>query len=299
MQSSPSEPGPRAGDPVDLAVFACARWWTGMEKQDLRAHDLHPDPEGLLCLAHDPETGGWQLGLEWQAPHDICQVVVRFTQATGAPPDLRVQYWRKNWPTPAPERRPGARRGWIGQDDPWHGEWTTVRASKQAVDATCTFTFDPVDLAEVHSVEQLEAAEDYRARYRRTLKIRLLCGGEAQPQIARCHAYSSSCWREGLVDVHLGLAQAGPTDWRGWAAVADGYLLSVEPLPSSAAEIVAEGNRWTCPPGTEGCGIRLRLLYAGCEHESTDRTIVSVHTQARSFSFLVTDLDRGPIYIPD
>jgi len=299
MQPSPRELRPRAGDPVDLAAFACVRWWTGMEKQDLQAHDLRADPEGVWRPARDPESGGWQIGLEWQAPRNVQQVVVRFTQRTGVPPDLRVQYWRKNWPTPAPERRPGARRGWIGQDDPWHGEWTTVRAEQQVEGEVCSFTFDPVDLAEVRSAEQLEAAEDYLARYRRTLKIRLLCGGEAQPQIARWHAYSSSCWREGLVDVHLGLGRAGAADWSGWAAVADGYLLSVEPLPSGTAEIAAEGNRWTCPPGTGTCSIRLRLLYAGCEHESTDRTIVTVRTQARSFSFLVTDLDRGPIYIPD
>jgi hypothetical protein len=299
MQPSPNGTFPRAGDPVDLAPFACVRWWTGTEKQDLRAHDLQPDRAGLLRPAHDRESGDWQIGLEWQVPHDVRQVVVRFTQRTGLPPDLRVQYWRKNWPTPAPERRPGARRGWIGQDDPWHGEWTTVRAEQQVAGETCTFTFDPIDLAEIRAAEQLEAAEHYLARFRRTLKLRLLCGGEAQPQVAGLHAYSASCWQEGLVDVHLGLGQAGAADWSGWATATDGYLLSVEPLPSGTAEIVTEGNRWTCPTDNETCEVRLRLLYASCEHESTDRTIVTVYTQARSFSFLVADLDRGPICVPD
>ena len=299
MRSGSSETSPRAGDPVDLAPLARVRWWTGTEKQDLQAHDLQPDPDGLLCPARHPESGEWHVGLEWQAPRDVRQVVVRLTGATGVPPDLRVQYWRRNWPTPAPERRPGARRGWIGQDDPWHGEWTTVRAERRIEGDACTFTFDPVDLAEVRSVEQLEAAEHYLARFRRTLKIRLLCGGEMQPQIAGLHAYSCSLWREGLVDVHLGLGQAEAADWSGWATATNGHLLAIEPLPSGAAGVVTEGNSWYYPAGTEPRGVRLRLLHAGCERESTDRTVVTVRTQAHSFSFLVADLDCGPIYIPD
>ena len=167
----------------------------------------------LCALLRDPETGEWHVGLEWQEPRDVRQVVVRYAGSSDVPPHLRVQYWHKNWPTPAPERRPGAGRGWIGRDDPWHGAWTTVRAEKEVDGNTCTFTFDPIDLPELGgremagAVAQLNEAEHYLARFRRTLKVRLVSGGGEQPVIAALHTYSGTRWREGWVDVRFGIGQ--------------------------------------------------------------------------------------------
>ncbi len=292
----------RLGDLVDLAEFALVRWWTGTEQHDLHVHELQPDADGLWRPGHDPETGEWHIGLEWPEPRDVRQVVVRYTGAV--PPDLRVQYWRKNWPTPAPERLPGARRGWIGRDDPWHGQWTTIRAEKVIDGDTCTFTFDPIDLHELggrgwEAVERLNNAEHHLARFRRTLKLRLVSGGEEQPLIAEWHTYSSSRWREGQVAVHFGVGQAPPADWSGRAEAFNGRILGVEPLDFEAGDQVETDSSWHCRVAAKVKGVRLRVLYTDADQASADRTIVTVRTQARSFSFLVADLDRGPIYIKD
>ena len=269
---------------VDLAEFARTRRWTGTERHDLRAYDAVPDADGLLRPVRDPESGAWHLGLEWDEPRDVRQVVVCFAGA--APPDVRVQYWQHVWPTPAPERRPGARRGWIGRDDPWHGRWVTARADTVVAGSTVTITFDPVDLPElrgVMSAAQLEAAEHYLARFRRTLKLRLVCGGDAQPVIAALHVYSGTRWREGDIDV-----QFSPAISNGKSQIANpkskivnGYILDTAPL------------------GPESAGVRLHVRYADCGPDSADRTIVTVDAGARSFSFQVADLARGPLYIKD
>ncbi|MEA3345133.1 MAG: hypothetical protein U9Q78_02630 [Chloroflexota bacterium] len=96
--------------PVDVAAFAALHWWQGTGRE-LEVHLIERDAEGLLHPHLDPQTGEWHLGLEWEEPRNVRQVVVRFAAAADIPNDLRVQYWRHNWPTPAPERWPGARRG--------------------------------------------------------------------------------------------------------------------------------------------------------------------------------------------
>jgi len=296
---------PRAGDLVDLSRFAQVRWWTGTERHDLYVHEIEPDADGLLRPACDPETGEWHVGLEWQEPRDVRQVVVGYAGLSDVPPHLRVQYWHKNWPTPAPERRPGAGRGWIGRDDPWHGAWTTVRAEKEVDGNTCTFTFDPIDLPELggremaSAVAQLNEAEHYLARFRRTLKIRLVSGGGEQPVIAALHTYSGTRWREGLVDVRFGAGQQVPADWSGYAEATNGYILEVKPLDFEVEDQVGADNHWRCQVMDQAKGVRLRILHTDCAPTSADCTVLTIRTQARSFSFLVADLDRGPIYIKD
>ena len=267
---------------VNLADFARTRWWTGTERHALHVHDIAPDTDGLLRPVHDPESGAWHLGLEWDAPRDVRQVIVRFAGDT--PPDLRVQYWQHSWPTPAPERRPGARRGWIGRDDPWHGRWVTVRAETVTADDIVTFTFDPVDMPElrgVMSASQLEEAEHYLAPFRRTLKLRLVCGGDAQPAIAELGVYSGTRWREGYVDVRFG------------QGMADG----ISKIHNLKSEIVNGHLLDVAPIGPES--VRLHLRYADCGPDSGDRTIVTLRNGTWGFSFLVADLDRGPLYIKD
>ena len=302
---------PRIGDRMDLAEYAVTRWWTGGERYDLKVHEIFPAPDGTLLPARDPATSLWQIGLEWENPRHVRQVVIRY--ADTVPPDVQVQYWRKNWPTIAPERLAGARRGWIGCDDPWHGQWVTARGEKIVAGDTCTITFDPIDLRELggrHAVEELNFAEHYRAAFRRTLKIRVVSAGETQPKVKELHAYSSSTWQEVTVDLWLGVDAAAPMDWSGHAEAFNGRVLAVEPLVLGADETVSAEGMWRCCADGAAKGLRLWLLCAhtGASNangavagdvNANDRTIITVHTAAHTFSFLVDDLAQGPIYIPD
>jgi len=263
--------------------------------QDLKTHRLVPDETSYLRPARDPDTTNWHLGLEWPEPRDVAQVVVQF--AGTVPPDLHVQYWRKNWPTPAPERWTGARRGWIGRDDPWHGEWTTVRAERVIAGGTCTFTFDPIDLAEIPNAEQLDAAEHYLARFRRTLKIRLVHGGSDPSIVTGLAVHSGARWMQREVEVLFGVGQLTDADWSGEATAANGYVQVAQLENASKAPRGTRG--WNLGPGSKRASIHLKVVYALARADAQDPTVVTLNTKARSFSFQVTDLDQGPIFIRD
>jgi len=298
--NSSSQVAPAADQPIDLAPLARPRWWTGTQRHDLHVHDLSITPDGLLQAAQDPTTGEWQIGLEWREPRDVRRVTVRFARPDAVPRDLRLQYWRHNWPNQAPERRPGARRGWIGRDDPWHGRWTTLLGEKLVEGSTCTFTCDPIDVAELgpEASGQLPEAQHYLARFRRSLKIRLVTREGEQPPIAALTVTSGSLWREGLVDVRFGATPSAAGDWSGAAAAYNGTILGVEPLDFQQGDAVLDQGRWQCHVQQQPKGVRLRVLYAE-GNSPGDRTVLTIRTQARTFSFLLNDLTHGPIYIPD
>jgi hypothetical protein len=284
---------PTPGEPVDLAPFAHVRQWIGTERHDLQVVELLLPPDGAWRPTRRPGMDACHIGLEWSEAQTVQQLVVRFAADQPVPPDLRAEYWRKNWPTPAPEQLPGARRGWIGRDDPWHGHWTVARGDRVIEGNVCTITFDPIDLAEINDRKQLEEAEDYLAPFRRTLKVRWAWSGRDAPVVQELHAYSAAVWQERAVDILF----AQDSDWSGRAEVAFGYLLGVEALELGASGVVAQDGSWRCNQPTGR--IRLHLLTTDAEPDGGSRTIVTVRTQSRSFSFLVSDLDGGPIYVKD
>lgn len=302
QDNTPPESDLQAGSMIDQARFAEIRWWTGTERRDLHTYPIQRDSDGLLRPVRDPQSGEWHLGLEWSEPRDICQVVVEYADSKGVPPDVRVQYWQQNWPAPAPERWPGARRGWIGRDDPWHGHWTTARGEVVVVGNTYTITFDPIDLPELggrSAAMRLNELEHYLVRFRRTLKLRLVSGGQAQPAVATIRTYAPTSWREGEVAVYFGLNQNEVTNWSGRAQVSNGYLLGIAPLDFGDEDVLQEDGSWHCRVYDRPKGIRLQVLFAKGDPASADGTVVTVYTQAHSFSFLVADLEGGSIYIKD
>ncbi|MBC7234320.1 MAG: hypothetical protein H5T69_00645 [Chloroflexi bacterium] len=285
------------GKPVDVAPWGQPRWWTGTQGRDVQAHPLGCDPAGALQAERDPDSGAWQVGLEWDNPRDVARVVLVFAGALQK--GVRLQYWRHHWPQVAPERRPGARRGWLGVDDPYHGHWVTMRGEAYVEGNVFSFLPDAIDLPELgrEAAEALEQAADYRARFRRTLKLRALIEGQARPSLVAIHAYSPSIWHKREVLVQFGVdGRAEGRDWSGTLSVYDGLLCSLEPLPESAERLrMTAANGWQVVAPDGPLGLRLELLQA--VGSPMDRTIVTVHTGAAGFSFLVDDLDSGPIYV--
>ena len=305
------------GQPVNAADFGSPRWWRGAGHA-LESLAVPADAEGVLRPIVDLESGDWQAGIEWDEPRDVLGIVVRFAEGSAIPDDLHVQYWRQNWPTPGPERLPGARRGWIGCDDPWNGHWVTVRAEVEGDGAVRTFTFDPIDAPELQSgvieemaklpsamrqglrwylgriPEMLEQAQHYLARFRRTLKVRLVGSGDA-PGIASLEAYADSTWQE--LELEVWFHEAG--DWRGAVELVNGHLLELSGLGFGADDAAAADPCRSCRVTDDAKGLRLRVLSADCAADSGDRTIVTLRTNERSFSFLTSDLAYGPIYIKD
>jgi len=291
--------GDLVGRPAEVSEFGEVRRWRG-SGVTLEATRVVPDTDGVYHPYLDPETGEWHMGIEWAVPRDIRSVTVRFENEITRPGDVQLEYWRKNWPTPAPERWPGARRGWIGRDDPWHGEWVTVRAARRVEDRSLVFDFDPVDVTELgrrEGLRQLIDAKDFLARFRRTLKIRVSASGEA-PQISAVEAYTSATWRERAVNVWFGVAEAKDADWSGSAGVFNGRLGSIVAIDGDASVSVAENGSWVCNVNGKPKGISVNMLCTVADVES-DATLLTIRTNARSFTVSAQDLDHGPIYIKD
>ena len=134
--------------------------------------------------------------------------------------------------------------------------------------------------------------------------MRVVCYSAQQPRIAELHVYSDARWLEGDIDILFGVESEIAQDWSGWVEATNGTILGITPIDFDGDDAVLSNNHWQChlsanTTRANAKGIRLHMRYADCDTSSGDRTIISLHTQARSFSFLVNDLDRGPIYIKD
>ncbi|MEA3345134.1 MAG: hypothetical protein U9Q78_02635 [Chloroflexota bacterium] len=180
---------------------------------------------------------------------------------------------------------------------------------------TYTYIFDPVDISELRAgieaamssvpsamrsglrrqlraiPETLERAEDSLACFRSTLKIRLVGTGDP-PAIAEIRAYTDSTWQEEEADVRF----EEPGDWSGSVEVVNGCLVEASGLDFGPGDKLEGESSWSCHVEDEGKGVRLRVLSADCAPDSNDRTIVTVRTAQRSFSFLLSDLEKNPIY---
>jgi hypothetical protein len=277
------------GRAVDAALEAIVCRWSGASPTELARHPVARRSDGAWEAAADPATGERYLGLEWDEPRDVRRVVVAPVGDTRL---VRVDYWRHTWPTPAPERRPGARRGWIGQDDPWHGGWTSAVAALADDGDTTTATFAPLDFPEVPDARQLEEAEHYAAPFRRTLKLRLVLDGPA-PALRDVRAETGGVWRRAGFDVLLGCGRGEDAAWDGRATAVVGAVRGAR-LRDAAAK--ADGA-WRTAGRT--VAVRLDVLYADSS-SPLDRTVVTVRTGPASFSFEPADvLANGPLLLAD
>lgn len=262
-------------DYLDIAPFARVCFWTGESRHNLTRHDISAAAAGGWDFVPFDAPGSWQLGLEWSEPRDLRAVELTF--ASPPPHDCQLQYWRQNWPTPAPERYAGALRGWIGRDDAYHGQWTAARGEYGVAGERFYITFDPLDLAELGSsaATRLEEAEHYLAEFRRTLKVRFVCKSEAPPSVTQIKVFSTAQRSEQIVEVH-DLQAEDTSQWK--FEILNGAILSREDLASE---------------------VRLAVVCAQSATTNGDEALISTVSPSREFTFRVSDLAHSPIYIRD
>lgn len=223
--------------------------------------------------------------IEWEEPRDIRRVVIAFT---GPPPDpaaVRVEYWQRNWPQVDPESLDGTRRGWIGQDDPFHGRWIEPRSACTAQGNTLVFDFDPLDTLELPDVPDLEQRPAYLARYRRTLKLRVTVDTPGVLKTPGVFVYSDA--REVPFDILARrVEQSGARPYTVTAY--NGTVQRVEALPGGAGLRVT-GTATDALPGSTNCTLLTFRLPASDETE----------TGGDGFTINLSDLRAGPLWIRD
>ncbi|MCD6232298.1 hypothetical protein J7K28_06735 [Candidatus Aerophobetes bacterium] len=164
----------------NLVDFGEIKWWSGKDPNTIEGYPIQPlkDKEGnfyWLPMAESEESEP-HIGVEWEEPRDIYELEVIYKSDEFVPkPDLvKVQYWQYSWLTPAPERLKGTKRGWIEEDDPYHGRWITANVKITANKNKHIYSFEHLDVVELPDERKIEEAGNYNVFFRKTLKIRLL-----------------------------------------------------------------------------------------------------------------------------
>jgi len=227
----------------------------------------------IFPFAHIARRGD-SLVLRWEEPRDIHRIVLWYEDH---PPDrLKVDYWQKNWPRHRRRRedlesgRIG-RSAWKPQDDWFNGSWVEAKTVPRHRQRCLSIRFAPLGSSE------LEDADNYRVRFRRTLKLRLT----SNPRPSRIAVYTATKVRRIRVKVDLGIAPEEANTWRGEVKVYNGRLLEV------------------IRPSEKDPSLRLRLEVSKPGPLSFDGTIVTVRSKTKGFSFAPADLEHGPIVCPD
>ncbi len=238
--------------------------------------------------------------IRWGEPRKIRRVVVEFAENAQlpAPDKVRIQYWHGSWdgkPDPILAEHGAGRVGWAKMDDWTNGQWKDADASVQADGKRWTFTFAPTGAKEFENLGQPGVA------YRKTLKIRIV-SDDALPRPVRFQALTDAVLRPLTVRILWG-PPAEPRiridgDDGGPIEVYNGAVTALRPIQGSQAT-VAEKNLWALPTGADGA-IEADLMMAVDPISSrTDRTIVTVRSKHRPFSFAPDEIAGGERILVD
>jgi len=101
------------------------------------------------------------------------------------------------------------------------------------------------------------------------------------------------------VDILFGCGERKGEDWSGAIEAYNGRIKGIESINFDEKDAITKKNAWKCKTKGKSKGIRAKVMYADFSAKSSDRTIITIRTKTRSFSFLINDLFQGPILIKD
>ena len=242
-------------------------------------------------------AGEWNVGLSWQDERDIDGVEVAYSQTSDSRSEIRdlaegttVQYWSRIWPGEPPQWHTIEDRF----DDPWQGRWLTAQTEVKLDGSKVTYRFKPLLKEENERAGNLPEPADYR----RTLKVRLLYDREP-PRIAALKVYSPTEARDSSVRIEFGCGRPASNVVEGWLEIYNGSITKVAGWGWDGRDELSSDNSWKILAGGTPKGIVAELQAAKPRLPgSNDLTIVTVRSSEGVFSFLVDDLEKGPVYIP-
>jgi len=242
-------------------------------------------------------------GLRWAEPRKIRRVVVVFPPDSPLPdPDgVRVQYWHQNWdgrPEALLGERGAGRVGWDAMDDWVNGQWKPADTQVEVDGRRWTFTFNPT------GDKEFEGLGLAGVTYRKTLMVRIT-SSEALPRPVRLQALTDAVNRMLTVRLHWGQPAADGVHVEGnehlHFEVFSGEVLQVRPLQGLTAEatnpvmfrLPADGK------GSAELDIRMAANPTGLAGVDNDRTILTVRSEYRPFSFAADEVARGDRILVD
>ncbi len=125
-------------------------------------------------------------------------------------------------------------------------------------------------------------------------------------------AFVQDVWKKMDLEIEWGFEDStAALDYSGRIEGYDAILANVRPLDGSPGTVMTAPDAWQSDgKETARRGVQLSVLYMGssvwrrvwpdrCQEEDIARSIVTIWTTSGSFSFLVSDLELGPILAPE
>ncbi|MDY0357288.1 MAG: hypothetical protein RBR19_15505 [Sedimentisphaerales bacterium] len=242
---------------------------------------------------------GWH-GIRWAEPRKIRQLIVQFEEPRNLPDpsQVKVQYWHRTWDgkaDPVQAERGAGGVGWDAMDDWTNGQWIDGETSVRADNGVWTFTFLPITSEEIAGVQGSGVA------YRKTLWVRLVFD-RSVPKIRNWQVITESAYHLLSVRIHFGkpVSPAAKTTGpeTGSLEVYNGRLLNVRPVADEPVKITPD-FKWSLPADANAT-IEADLLVARDPADDRyDRTIVTVRSSHRPFSFAADEIARGDRILVD
>ena len=136
--------------------------------------------------------------------------------------------------------------------------------------------------------------------------------GASAYEVPLVRAFTPEVWKMMDLEIEWGFDKAAAgLDYSGRIEAYDGIPGRIRPLAGDAGTTVSEPCQWRSPRQGDGRrGLSLSLLYLGTSRwrnvwpyngdgDDVARTIITVWTHSGNFSFLASDLEKGPILAPE
>jgi hypothetical protein len=277
---------------VTLAVAATG--WTEPTNSQAAAFDIAPFGSRMTY------DEGKAHGVRWAEPRKVRRVVVEFDEAQ-APPEpsqVRLEYWHRVWDGKADplivERGAGG-VGWDAIDDWTNGRWIAAKSRVQRTGNTYEFTFAPTSAGEIPKF----AGEG--VTYRKTLAVRMVADDVLHAP-SRLRVYTDSTSKVLSVRIQFGTPREAAFQMSqpesGRLEVFNGAVTAVRSA-AGASVTVKPDLGWILDKSDAG-GIEADLAIAADPIDSRyDRTIVTVRSSTRPFSFAAEEVARGDRILVD
>ncbi len=290
-----TKPGPaRLGLPVFFASFA---WLCHpADAATPRTGEAFDAAPFGFVIAQDAKL---RYGVRWAEPRKIRRLIVEFPEGSEPPPPekVRVQYWRAHWdgrPEPIAAEKGAGRVGWEGMDDWTNGKWIDADTRIEVAGRQWTCTFAPSGAKEFPNIGE-------GVTYRKTLQIRLQSETDL-PRPSRFAALTDAKYQPLTVRVLFGRPASGglqiPDSETGHLEVFNGAALAVRGL--NGAEVAGDDRPgWKAPALAEAAIEADILMAVDALHPHFDRTVVTVRSASRPFSFSAQEAAEGQRILVD
>jgi len=245
----------------------------------------------------DSSEGGKVYQVRWGEPRKIRRVIAEFEDDVPPADKVKLQYWHRVWdgrPEPVHMERQAGSQGWDRMDDWTNGKWKDADTRLKIEGKRCIFSFAPTGDKEFKKLNHPGVT------YRKTLKIRL-AGEQPLPKIARFKALTDAVYQPLTVRIFLGT----PADPEIKIKDADTVNLEVyngvlTGLRKILGETIStESGRFTLSAGGKGA-VEVDILMAVDPMDNRyDRTIVTLRSTYRPFSFAADEVSRGDRILVD